>query len=59
MIRGRGSKTELFIAVILSVVIGEQRALVSQAVDVGRLVAHHAQVISADVEVTNVVTEDD
>ena len=45
-------------AALLRVVVGEDRAFVGDPVDVGRLVAHHPQVVSADVEVTYVVTKD-
>ena len=44
---------------LLAVIVGEQRALVGDAVDVGRAVAHHAAVVGADVPVADVVAHDD
>ncbi|MCY1304766.1 hypothetical protein D9M70_545350 [compost metagenome] len=46
-------------AALLAVPVGEQRALLRDAVDVGRLVAHHALVIGADVPIPDVVAPDD
>ena len=43
---------------ILGVGIGEQDALVGNTVDVGGAVAHHAPVIGADVEPTDVIPHD-
>ena len=42
-------------AALLAVPVGEQRAFVGDAVDVRRLVAHHAAVVGADVELADVV----
>ncbi len=39
--------------------VGEDRALLGDAVDVGRAVAHHALVVGADVPVADVVAQDD
>ena len=44
---------------LLGVVVGEDRAFLRDAVDVGRAVAHHAAVVGADVPVADVVAEDD
>ena len=44
---------------LLCVVVGEQCAFTSDAVDVRRATSHHAIVVSADVPGTNIVTEDD
>ena len=44
---------------LLAVVVGEQRALAGDAIDVGRLVAHHALVVGAEVPVADVVAEND
>ena len=46
-------------AALLAVPVGEQRAFLGDAVDVGRLVAHHAQVVGADVELADVIAPDD
>ena len=46
-------------AALLAVVVGEDRAFVGDAVDVGRAVAHHAAVVGADVPVADVVAQDD
>ena len=46
-------------AALLAVPVGEQRALFRDAVDVGRLVAHHPLVVGADVPVADVVAPDD
>ena len=46
-------------AALLAVPVGEQRTLGGDAVDVGRLVAHHAVVVGADVELADVVAPDD
>jgi len=46
-------------AALLAIPVREQRALLRDAVDVGRLVAHHAQVVGADVELTDIVAPDD
>src|ERR1700722_19413381 len=40
---------------LLGVIIGEQRAFLGDAVDVGRAIAHHATVIGADVPVADIV----
>ena len=46
-------------AALLAIVVGEDQAFVGDAVDVGRLVAHHATVVVADVPVADVVAHDD
>ena len=46
-------------AALLAVPVGEQRAFFGDAVDVGRLVTHHALVVGADVEPADVVAPDD
>ena len=46
-------------AALLAVPVGEQRALLGDAVDVRRPVAHHAHVVGADVELADVVAPDD
>ena len=46
-------------AALLSVIVGEERALLRDAVDVRRVIAHHAQVVGADVGVADIVTKDD
>ena len=46
-------------AALLAVPVGEQRAFLGDAVDVGRFVAHHALIVGADVEAADVVTPDD
>ena len=43
-------------AALLAVPVGEQRAFLRDAINVRRLVAHHALVVGADVPVTNVVS---
>ena len=45
-------------AALLAVIIGEERALLGDAVDVGRAVAHHTIVVGADVEQADVVAPD-
>src|SRR5215204_1204358 len=52
--RGPASRTGL-----LAVVVGEDRALVGDAVEVGRAIAHLAAVVGADVPVADVVAHDD
>ena len=44
---------------LLGIEVGEYRALLGDAVDVRRAVAHHAAVVGADVPVADVVAEDD
>jgi hypothetical protein len=44
---------------LLAVIVGEDRALVGNAVDVGRAVAHHAAIVGADVPVADVIAHDD
>jgi hypothetical protein len=44
---------------LLGVIIGEKRTFLGDSVDVGRPIAHHAAVVSADVPVTDVVAHDD
>ena len=46
-------------AALLAIPVGEQRAFFGDAVDVGRLVAHDAAVVGADVELADVVAPDD
>ncbi len=46
-------------ATLLRVGVGEHRSLLSQAVDVRRLVAHHTVVVGADVMHADVITPDD
>ena len=46
-------------AALLAVPVREQRAFLRDAVDVGRLVAHHALVVGADVPVADVVAPED
>jgi hypothetical protein len=46
-------------AALFAVRVGEDHALVGDAVDVGGLVAHHAHVVGADVELADVVAPDD
>ena len=44
---------------LLAVPVGEQRAFLGDAVDVGRLVTHHAVVVGADVPLADVITPED
>jgi hypothetical protein len=44
---------------LLSIIVGEYRALVGDAVDVGRAIPHHAAIVGADVPVTDVIGHDD
>jgi hypothetical protein len=46
-------------ASLLCIPVGEQRVFVRDAVDVGRLVAHHALGIAAEVRLTDVVSPHD
>ena len=46
-------------AALLRVGVGEQRPFLRHAIDVGRLVAHHAEVVGADVVSADVVAPDD
>jgi hypothetical protein len=46
-------------AALLPVPVGEQGAFPGDAVDVGRLVAHHAEVVGTDVVPADIVTPDD
>ena len=46
-------------ATLLTVVVGEQHALMGDPVDVGRLVAHHPLRVGADIGQADVVTPDD
>ena len=46
-------------AALLAVPVGEQRAFLRDAIDVRRLVAHHAVVVGADVPVADVVSPQD
>ena len=45
-------------ATLLAVPVGKQRAFLGDAVDVGRAVAHHAQIVGADIEPADVVGHD-
>ena len=45
-------------AALLAVPVGEQGAFFGDAVDIRRLVAHHAHVVGADVELADVITPD-
>ena len=45
-------------ATLLAVPVGEQRAFLGDAVDVGRAVAHDAQIVGADIEPADVVGHD-
>ena len=44
---------------LLRVVVGEQRAFLGNAVDIGRPVPHHPAVVGADIPVADVVAEYD
>ena len=44
---------------LLPVIVGEDRALARDPIDVGRAVAHHAAIVGADVPVADVVAHDD
>src|SRR5829696_10487082 len=44
---------------LLAVVVGEDRALVGDAVEVGRAIAHLAAVVGADVPVADIIAHDD
>jgi hypothetical protein len=46
-------------AALLAVAIGKEHAFVGDAVYVGRLVAHHAPAVAAEVPVTDVISPDD
>src|SRR5262249_34518619 len=46
-------------AALLSVPVGEQRALLSNPINVWGAVSHHAEVVGTDVVPTDVVTPDD
>ena len=46
-------------AALLAVPVGEERAFLGNAVDVGSLVAHHPLVVSADIPKADVVAPDD
>ena len=46
-------------AALLRVPVGEQRAFSRDAVDVGRAVAHHAEIVAAGIEPADVVTHDE
>jgi len=46
-------------AALLAVEVREVRALLGDAIDVGRAVAHHAVVVAADVEPADVVGHDE
>ena len=44
---------------LLTVIVGEDRAFVGDAIDVGRAVAHHAAIVGADVPIADVIGHDD
>ena len=44
---------------LLSIIVGENRTLVGDAIDVERMVAHDAAIIGADVPVADVIGHDD
>src|SRR5215213_6659761 len=44
---------------LLAVVVGEDRALLGHAIEVGRAIAHLAAVVGADVPVADIVGQDD
>ena len=44
---------------LLAVIVGEDRAFIGDAVDVGRAIAHHAAIVGADVPVADIVAHDD
>ncbi len=44
---------------LLAIIVGEDRALVGDAVDVGRAIAHHAAVVGADIPVADIIAHDD
>ena len=44
---------------LLTIIIREDRALVGDAIDVGRAIAHVAEVIGADIPVSDIVAHDD
>ena len=46
-------------AALLAIPVGEERALLRDPVNVGRLVAHHALVVRADVPIADVIAPDD
>ncbi len=46
-------------ATLLAVPVGKQRPFLGDAIDVRRLVAHHALVVGADVPVADVIAPDD
>jgi hypothetical protein len=46
-------------AALLRVAIGEHHAFMGDAVDVGRLVAHHAPAVAAEVPVADIISPDD
>ena len=45
------------VAALLRVIVGKESALLRYAVDVRGVVAHHAQVVGADVGVADIVTK--
>ena len=44
---------------LLPIIVGEDCALIGDAIDVGRAVAHHAAIVGADVPVADVIAHDD
>jgi hypothetical protein len=44
---------------VLPVAIGEQDAVISDAVDVRRVIAHRAPIVGTDIEIADVVSPDD
>jgi hypothetical protein len=43
---------------LLTVIIGEDRALIRDAIDVGRAVAHHAAIVGADIPIADIIAHD-
>src|SRR5215469_17828105 len=46
-------------AALLPIPVREERAFVGNAIDVGRLVAHHALIVGTDVPVADVISPED
>ena len=45
-------------ATLLAIPVGKQRALSGNPVDIGRFVAHHAQIICANIKLTDIIAPD-
>ena len=43
-------------AALLTIPVGEDRSFLADTVNVGRLIPHHAHVVSTDIENSNVIT---